>query len=59
MSVITLNDSIIVKEYPKFLIIIIYGIEFTKMMGVLQVSHILNSPLKVYTLVFLILLLSI
>lgn len=57
MSVITLNDSLIVKEYPKFLILT-YGFEFAKMMGVLQVSHILNSPFKVYTPVFLIPLFS-
>ena len=58
MSVITLNDSIIVREYPKFLIIT-YGFEFAKMMGVLQVSHILSSPFKVYRHVFLVPLLSI
>ena len=58
MSVITLNNSIIVKEYPKFLILT-YGFLFARMMGILQVSHILNSPFKVYRPVFLIPLISI
>ena len=57
MSVISLNDSIIVRDYPKFLILT-YGFQFAKIMGVLQVSHILNSPFKVYRAVFLIPLLS-
>ena len=58
MSVIILNDSIIVKEYPKFLIII-YGLLFAKMMGILQVSHILKSPFEVYRPAFLVPLLSV
>jgi len=58
MSVITLNDSVIVKEYPKFLLMT-YGLEFAKMIGVLQVAHVSNSPFKVYTPNFLIPLLSI
>ena len=57
MSVISLNDSIIVRDYPKFLILT-YGFQFAKIMGALQVSHILNSPFKVYRAVFLIPLLS-
>ena len=58
MSVITLNDSKVVKNYPK-LLIITYGFEFAKMMGMLQVSHVLNSPFKAYRPVFLIPLLSV
>ena len=58
MSVIILNDSLIVNEYPKFLILT-YGFEFAKIMGVLQVAHITNSPLKVYKTIFLLPLLSI
>ena len=57
MSVIVLNDSIIVKEYPK-IFILTYGFLFARMMGILQLSHILNSPFKVYRPVFLIPLLS-
>ena len=58
MSVIVLNDSVIVKNYPKFLILT-YGLEFAKIMGILQVAHISNSPFKVYRTIFLLPLLSI
>ena len=57
LSVIFLNNSIIVKEYPKFLILT-FGFQFAKMMGILQLSHILCSPYKVYQPVFLIPLLA-
>jgi phosphatidylglycerophosphate synthase len=53
LSVSFLNDSIIVKEYPKFLILT-FGFQFAKMMGILQLSHILGSPYKIYQPVFLI-----
>ena len=48
-----MNNSIIVKEYPKFLILT-FGFQFAKMMGILQLSHILGSPYKIYQPVFLI-----
>ena len=57
LSVVLLNDSIIVKEYPKFFILT-FGFQFAKMMGILQLSHILYSPYKVYQPVFLIPLLA-
>ena len=53
LSVSFLNDSVIVKEYPKFLILT-FGFQFAKMMGILQLSHILGSPYKIYQPVFLI-----
>ena len=52
-SVISLNDSIIVKEYPK-IIILTFGFQFAKMVGILQLAHILGSPFKVWTPEFLI-----
>ena len=52
-----LSDSIIVKEYPKILILT-FGFQFAKMMGILQLSHILCSPYKIYQPVFLIPLLA-
>lgn len=58
MSVITLNNSIIVKDYPKFLILT-YGLLFAKLMGILQVSHITNSPFNPFRPIFLIPLVSI
>ena len=57
LCVIFLTDSIIVRDYPKILFLI-FGFQFAKMMGILQLSHILGSPYKVYTPVFLIPLLS-
>ena len=53
LSVSFLNNSVIVKEYPKFLILT-FGFQFAKMMGILQLSHILGSPYKIYQPVFLI-----
>ena len=55
--VITMTDSVIVKEYPKFFILI-FGFQFSKMMGILQLSHILLSQYKVMKPIFLIPLLS-
>ena len=52
-----MTDSIIVKEYPK-LLILTFGFQFAKMMGILQLSHVLGSPYKVYKPVFLIPLFS-
>ena len=43
LSVTFLTDSIIVKNYPKFLILT-FGFQFSKMMGLLQLAHILGSP---------------
>ena len=57
LSVVFLTNSIIVKDYPKFLILT-FGFQFAKMMGILQLSHILSSPYKVYKPVFLIPLFS-
>ena len=53
LSVTFLSNSIIVKNYPKFLILT-FGFLFSKMMGILQLSHILGSPYRVYQPVFLI-----
>lgn len=53
LSVTFLTDSIIVKNYPKFLILT-FGFQFSKMMGLLQLAHILGSPYKIYQPVFLI-----
>ena len=50
---ITLNDSKVVKNYPK-LLIITYGFELAKIMGMLKVSHVLNSTFKAYRPDFLI-----
>ena len=57
LSVICLNDSKIVRDYPK-IYILTFGFQFAKMMGILQLSHILGSPFKVYTPIFLIPLLT-
>ena len=53
ISVIFLNDSIIVKEYPK-LFLMIYGIEIAKVYGIIQVSQLIGSPLRIYRKVFVI-----
>ena len=58
MSVIILNNSIIVKDYPKFLILT-YGFLFAKLMGIIQVSHVTNSPFNPFRPTFLIPLFSI
>ena len=58
LSVVLLNDSsIIVREYPKFLILV-YGFQFAKILGILQLSHILSCPYKALRPVFLIPLFS-
>ena len=57
LSTVFLNNSIVAKEYPK-LLIITFGLQFAKMMGILQLSHILCSPYKIYQPVFLIPLFS-
>ena len=57
LSVGFLTDSVIAKEYPKILILT-FGFQFAKMLGILQLSHILGSPYKVYKPVFLIPLLA-
>ena len=48
-----LSEGNIIKEYPK-LIILTFGFEFAKMLGKLQLAHILVSPYKVYRPIFLI-----
>ena len=53
LSVVFWADSVIVREYPKILILT-FGFQFAKMMGILQLSHILECPYKIYTPVFLI-----
>jgi ethanolaminephosphotransferase len=57
LSVVFLNDSIIAREYPKFLILT-YGFQFAKILGILQLSHILSSPYNAFRPVFLIPLFS-
>jgi len=58
LSVVLLNDSsIIVREYPKFFILA-YGFQFAKILGILQLSHILGSPYNALRPVFLIPLFS-
>ena len=57
LSVGFLTDSVIAKEYPKILILA-FGFQFAKILGILQLSHILGSPFKVYKPVFLIPLLA-
>ena len=52
-----LTDSIIVKEYPK-IIILTFGFQFAKMMGILQLSHVLEAPYRIFTPSILIPLLS-
>ncbi len=52
-SVIMLNDSIIVREYPK-LLILCYGLLMAKIYCIMQVCQIINSPLRIYKTVFLI-----
>ena len=53
LCVCYLTDSVIVERYPK-IIILTFGFQFAKMMGILQLSHILGSPYKIFTPVFLI-----
>lgn len=53
LSVPLMNNSYLAREYPKFLILV-WGFEFAKIMGILQLSHILQRPYKCYTPVFLI-----
>ena len=53
LCVCFLTDSVIVERYPK-IIILTFGFQFAKMMGILQLSHILGSPYKIFTPVFLI-----
>ena len=53
LSVAFWTDSVIAREYPK-IIILTFGFQFAKMMGILQLSHILGCPYKIYTPVFLI-----
>ena len=57
LSVVFLTDSIIVRDYPK-LLLLCFGFQFAKLMGILQLSHILGAPYRVYTPVFLIPLFS-
>ena len=53
LSIGVLNDSVIVKNYPKFLFLT-FGFEFAKLMGILQLSHVLGAPYNPYKPVFLI-----
>ena len=57
LSVVLLNDSIIVKEYPK-LFILSFGILIAKVYCIMQVSQIIKSPLQIYRPVFLMPMLS-
>ena len=53
LCIVFLTESIIVKEYPKILLFM-FGFQFCKITGILQLSHILESPYKIYTTSFLI-----
>jgi len=53
LSIVFLNDSTIAKEYPKFLILT-FGFQFAKILGILQLSHILCCPYTALRAVFLI-----
>ena len=57
LSVIFLTDSIIVRDYPK-IFLLCFGFLFAKLMGILQLSHILGAPYNPFTPVFLIPLFS-
>ena len=48
-----LDEGIYIKEYPKF-IILSFGFLFAKMLGMLQLAHILKSPYNAYKIVFLV-----
>ena len=53
LSLAFLNEGSYITEYPKF-IILTFGFLFAKMLGMLQLAHILESPYKVYRPIFLI-----
>ena len=53
LLIIFKSNSIIVKEYPKILILG-YGFEFAKIMGILQLSHIMNDNFNPYRIYFII-----
>lgn len=57
LCTVFLTESVIVRDYPK-LLILAFGFQFAKLMGILQLSHILGSPYRVYKPVFLIPLLA-
>ena len=52
LSIVFLNDSVIVQEYPK-LFILSFGILIAKVYCIMQVSQILKSPLQIYRPEFL------
>ena len=53
LSVVTFNNSVIVKEYPK-LLILTFGFQIAKIYSIMQVSQILKCPLDLYRPIFLI-----
>ena len=53
LFVVCKSNSIIVENYPK-LLIWAYGLEFAKIMGILQLSHIMNAKFNPYKSYFVI-----
>ena len=53
LSIQFLGDSVILKKYPRFLIVV-FGFLFAKLMGILQLSHILGAPFNPYRPIFLV-----
>ena len=47
-----LDEGVYIKEYPKF-IILTFGFQFAKMLGMLQLAHVTNSSYQAYKFVFL------
>ena len=52
LSITFLNGGNYIKDVPRF-VILTFGFQFAKMLGILQLSHILCSPYNVYKFVFL------
>ena len=51
-AVVYLTDSIIVKDYPQ-LLIVTFGIQFAKMLGILQLSHLTKARFFIYNFTFI------
>ena len=52
LSITFLNGGNYIKDLPRF-VILTFGFQFAKMLGMLQLAHILCSPYNVYKFVFL------
>jgi len=50
-AVVYLTDSLYVVEYPQ-LLIVIFGFQFAKMLGLLQLSHLIKARYKPYNFTF-------